>query len=453
MLRGGAQQTASYAETNGENFCSTPTLLSRLSALRQSAMSQSSLYSSASSDWDVYSEITSPTSLDDVRVNKFTYDGSLSDVSYVSSAKGSNGSVSISSSSDSQSEHKIDLAGDARRGSSTNDISGKGILRGVRFSSNGQGEESELDISISTGLDDGDTDSQTSFSLSESSPKMRSLSDVMAREELSRLHDASPSVEEENFRQMYTVARWVGMNSEAVRRRSLSLGGPGDILSGPIRTRNLGSVSESGEEFVTNGKEKPGLNLVKEGEECGGNKSGGASVAQTTKGSRQQLTPTADNFYIESDSEESSIVSGGRGRRDTVIEVRDYDMYYAQNTSNSSSHSGPSTGGDSRNNTPVKEAKTNGTPSSTNKDPRTTATSLDTPSDDTSNVNSECVMEPVLEESNGRTSDSPVASSIQSDIEADEDNTRGSSRCDPSSDGPKFIDGVLINDQTYTTKL
>ena len=446
LLRGGSQLTSLYAQVNEGSVCSTPTLLSRLSALRQSALSHSSTHSSVSSDWDVYSEITSPVSLEDVRVNQFAYNSSLSDVSNVSSAQGSSGSVSISLSSDSQSEHKFEEAGDLRYGSTANENTGKDAFRRSKLSSNGQEDESELDISISTGQDDGDTDSQTSFSLSES-PKISSLSEIMAREESNRLPETSSSLDEENFRQMYTVARWVGMNTGIVRRRSLS--GSVDIvlgneLSGPSKTRVLGSVKETGEEGTISDIDSKESDLAKvsEGEEYAEDKSSNTTTPIAT-GSRLQMT-LQHNFYIESDSEESSVMSGhtGRGRRDTVIEVRDFE------TPNGHSDTDPNSSG-CKFPTPVKEATTNAS-SSTASNGRI----LNTSHNGTSNVDLRFTVEQVAEVNDNSTSSHiPPFHSSSERVGQSPNHQSVSLQSNLSVREPRYVQGVLVNDQTYLTRL
>ncbi|RUS91162.1 hypothetical protein EGW08_001075 [Elysia chlorotica] len=455
LLRGGSQLTSLQDRTSGESLCSTPSLLSRLSALRQSALSHSSAHSSASSDWDVYSEILSPVSLEDVRVNKFAFDSSLSDVSYVSSNQGSNGSVSISLSSDSQSEHKVDVAGDSRHGSSANEISGKDMSRGSKLSSNGQGEESELDISISTGQDDGDTDSETSFSLSASSPL-----------EESNTHSESPPVDDENFRHMYTVARWVGMNTGLVRRRSL---GAADIfvgteVNGTSKTRVLGSLKETGEEGLSSDNKTHDAikNITGEdrGEECSEDKSS-STITPTARGSTLQPAQP-QNFYIESDSEESSVLSGhtGRTRTDTVIDVRDVD---ATNGHNSSSSSAGQTSSGDEFSTPVKEGTlTTYASSDTTRSEHTSAVS----NNGSSNADLGYTVEPVKDDEDTSTNShkrSGVCCGSESrPINQDQQQSNGdpkhqgvtnSSQSNLSLRMPRYVQGVLVNDQTYLTRL
>ncbi|GFR90600.1 general receptor for phosphoinositides 1-associated scaffold protein [Elysia marginata] len=457
LLRGGVQPSL-YSQANGENLCSTPTLLTRLSALRQSVLSHSSTYSSASSDWDVYSEITSPTSLEDVHINKFAYDSSLSDVSYVSSSKGSNGSVSISlsSASDSQSEHKVEVSSDSRQETSK-EFTGKGILKGHKLSSNGLEEESELDLSISTGQDDGDTDSQTSISLSESSPKMSSLSEIMSSEESNR-HDGTPSVDDENFRQMYNVARWVGMNTGLERRRSLSQNSSLDIplfsdVGGTGKARVLGAVNETSEEGVSNGQETSNLdsaNDEKKPEVIGEEKTSNTATP-TTKGSRLQAVHP-NNFYIESDSEESSVMSGqtSRDRRDTVIDVTVRNFDTSRNFSQNSNTNRDT--GDNITNVTANEYSVNGS---------TSSRISDMSGDNTNNVDPECKRETVPEADESSTSqhishihvDSELVCQNEDNIDGDQNSMRDSSQLDSTPRKPRFVCGVLVNDKTYVTKL
>ncbi|GFN89562.1 general receptor for phosphoinositides 1-associated scaffold protein [Plakobranchus ocellatus] len=499
LLRGGSLHKPLSSQTNGEIYSSAPSLLSRLSALRQSAISNCSAHSSGSSDWDRYSEITSPLSFEDLPVNRFAFDGSMSDVSNISSAH----EVSLSSSSDSQSELQADadLACDTRPVFVVSEDPSPNRHARRKRSCEGQNgdDESELDTSYASGPGDGDTDSQTSFlSPSESSPRVSSLSEILARDESFKSPE-QPSAEDRGFRQMYTVARWVGMNTGSKRRHSCDPTGrietskqPSSGLNGLKemgKARSLSSVNEIGEEGANNGKDsfigEEGANngQTTAGVAASGRREGlegirsNSSNSSNSNSNSATLTAAADHelvsrpdFHYESDSEDSSVLSDdlSRNRRNTIIhvgqipnspdsdttaDIKDFDTSDTSRSAESVHAAG------SVSDVVAKPDNTSQSSSfskdNEEKDPIPAFGTKDTRANGEGITHSQ----PKDTENSSCPNSRPVRSDAQAIGSEDANPSLESSSIgdrlssEPNSKTPSYLDGILVNDVTCVTKL